>query len=159
MAAHRLVVEVLRGPIPDGMVVDHTCHVPGECPGGPLCPHRPCINPEHLEVVPPAMNTSIARAARLRPEQCKRGHVFSPENTYTDSRGSRHCRACAAERARTAHKKEPRPPRDRCKNGHELTPDNIVVSGQDNKQRRCLQCRRDRSARYEARKRTATRTT
>lgn len=155
MAAHRLIFEVLRGPIPTGMVIDHTCHIPGECRGGPLCPHRPCINPDHLEVVPPAVNTGIARAARRRPDQCKRGHAFTARNTYTDPTGRRHCRACAAERARNATKQSPKPPRERCRNGHELTPDNLVATAPESTQRHCLQCRRDRSARYEARKRGA----
>lgn len=33
-------------------------------------------------------------AARKNATHCKRGHEFTPENTYLDKRGSRVCRAC-----------------------------------------------------------------
>ena len=42
--AHRVVYELLRGPIPDGMVLDHLCRV------------TLCVNPDHLEPVPHAVN-------------------------------------------------------------------------------------------------------
>jgi len=49
---HRLVYELLRGPIPAGYTLDHLCRV------------RPCGNPAHLEVVSLADN--IRRGNRLR---------------------------------------------------------------------------------------------
>ena len=42
--AHRWAYEQLRGPIPDGMHIDHLCRV------------RHCVNPEHMEPVTPAEN-------------------------------------------------------------------------------------------------------
>lgn len=39
MRAHRYSYERHVGPIPGGMMIDHTCHV------------RNCVNPEHLRVV------------------------------------------------------------------------------------------------------------
>lgn len=104
--AHRLVHQVLVGPIPDRHVIDHTCHDPSVCPGGLLCPHRACVNPGHLAAVPSAVNTSVARSARRRPDACGRGHAFDEVNTYTDKRGSRHCRTCQRDRARATDQKE-----------------------------------------------------
>ncbi|WP_374196785.1 HNH endonuclease signature motif containing protein [Streptomyces sp. ISL-100] len=148
VTGHRLVYEVAHGPIPDGMVIDHICHHPETCEGGHLCPHRGCINPDHLAAVEPAVKTSTARAARRRPEFCKDGHKFTSENTYTDNRGSRHCRTCAAERARAKRPTPQKQVREVCRNGHPLTKDNIST-GPDGKGRRCLTCSRARSARYE----------
>ena len=37
--AHRWIYEQMRGPIPEGMHIDHLCRV------------RNCVNPDHLEVV------------------------------------------------------------------------------------------------------------
>ena len=38
-----------RGPVPDGLVLDHTCHpIDGSCSGGKSCLHRRCVRVEHL---------------------------------------------------------------------------------------------------------------
>lgn len=71
--AHEAAYEWTRGPIPDGLTIDH------------LCRNKPCINPEHLEVVTMRENglrgNSIC-ARHARQTHCKRGHEFTPENTY-----------------------------------------------------------------------------
>jgi hypothetical protein len=43
--AHRLIYELLVGPIPLGHILDH------------LCRNRNCVNPEHLEPVTHQVNT------------------------------------------------------------------------------------------------------
>lgn len=47
-AIHRAVYEAHRGPIPDGLELDH------------LCRNRACVNPDHLE--PVARQENIRRA-------------------------------------------------------------------------------------------------
>lgn len=49
--AHVVSYEQHVGPVPEGLILDHTCHDPDECVGGWSCLHRRCINPEHLEPV------------------------------------------------------------------------------------------------------------
>lgn len=59
---HRWAYETFCGPIPDGLDIDHTCHnADRSCPGGRSCPHRRCVNPDHLEIATRAEN--INRAA------------------------------------------------------------------------------------------------
>src|SRR6266436_4873849 len=43
-AAHKYMYEHKYGPVPDGLELDH------------LCRQRPCMNPDHLEAVTPAVN-------------------------------------------------------------------------------------------------------
>jgi hypothetical protein len=89
--AHRIVYLALVGGIPDGFQIDH------------LCSTRSCVNPSHLEPVTPRENTLRSRgvtSANARKAECVKGHPFDAANTYIDTRGSRQCRACGAERAR-----------------------------------------------------------
>lgn len=103
--AHRVVYELLVGPIPDGLQLDHLCHTHSDCKGGPTCRHRRCVNPIHLEVVTDAENRS--RGFQVRKTRCVNGHPYDEQNTYLrrDGDGRRYCRACnliakAAYRAR-----------------------------------------------------------
>jgi len=47
VGAHRVVWEFERGPIPAGMVPDHTCLV------------KSCVNPDHLVLVTHGKNTAL----------------------------------------------------------------------------------------------------
>lgn len=110
--AYRYVYEQLVGPIPVGMTLDHLCHSrDASCAGGDTCWHRRCVNPEHMQPVPLAVNIARGQAppsVNRRKVECKWGHEFTPENTYirTDGR-SRGCRACTrrAQREYRARKK------------------------------------------------------
>jgi len=97
ITAHRVVYEIYHGPIPAGAHIDHLCHNRSVCIGGPTCPHRRCVNPGHLGLTTPAVNSSRGAVARraARP-QCPRGH--DPAEFHT-RRGHRECRACTRERA------------------------------------------------------------
>lgn len=85
VAAHRLVLAYkISRPIPAGMLACHTCDTP--------C----CVNPDHLFVGSPRDNNADAmRKGRMgQPLKCRRGHLFTPENTYLRPTGKRLCKAC-----------------------------------------------------------------
>lgn len=86
---HREAWEVLRGPVPDGLVIDHLCRRPA------------CMNPAHMELVTRGENVmrGVGFAARNgRKTHCANGHEFTPENTEQkiDKKGrtSRACVVC-----------------------------------------------------------------
>lgn len=102
LVGHRAVYELLVGPIPMSLDLDHLCHDPQSCALGSECPHRRCVNPAHLEPVTPAAN--IARGGGLAPTNvtkthCPQGHEYTPENTRV-SRGRRQCVQCGRDRSR-----------------------------------------------------------
>lgn len=49
--AHKVAWELVNGEVPEGMVLDHTCHpIDGSCRGGEACEHRRCVEVSHLAV-------------------------------------------------------------------------------------------------------------
>lgn len=87
---HRALYELVIGPIPLGLDLDH------------LCRNRACCRPDHLE--PVTRRENLARGMglvgeQLRRDHCPRNHPYTPANTYMH-KGARVCRACKAERAR-----------------------------------------------------------
>jgi hypothetical protein len=92
--AHRYAYELDRGSIPEGLTIDHLCHTEAvvECRDGSSCPHRRCVRPDHLEPVP--LGDNIRRGGNATKTHCKRGHEFTPENTYVLKRGGRSCKTC-----------------------------------------------------------------
>jgi len=118
--AHRFAYELLVGPIPEGLALDHLCRV------------RRCVAPAHLEAVTQRENVrrgllfiprkgvrkDVRKGARRRPQaaatHCPLGHELTPENTYvgppTSDRpnGRRRCRTCknAGKRASRARARE-----------------------------------------------------
>lgn len=84
----RALYEILLGPIPEGLELDH------------LCRNRGCVSPWHVEPVTHTENVRRGAAAfALQTGRCARGHERSPENTYVrrDGRIS-HCLACRREK-------------------------------------------------------------
>lgn len=59
--AHRWMYERYIGPPPTD-TLDHTCHDPETCDGGPTCPHRHCVNPDHLS--PSTRGENARRSSR-----------------------------------------------------------------------------------------------
>lgn len=97
--AHRWAYKHFIGPIPEGLELDHVCHNPAHCAGGPTCPHRRCVNPLHLEVVTHRENTLRGNGVAgkyARATHCKNGHPWDEQNTYIRRSGARQCRACTA---------------------------------------------------------------
>jgi hypothetical protein len=61
--AHSAVYELLVGPIPVGLHIDHQCHNADPlCVGGWACLHRRCVNPAHLEPSTRSQNMQRANA-------------------------------------------------------------------------------------------------
>jgi hypothetical protein len=79
---HRYSYELVHGPIPDGLTIDHLCRV------------RHCVNPEHLEAVTHRENLRRSpvqvTTVNARKTRCIRGHRFSGR----DKRGYRVCHTC-----------------------------------------------------------------
>jgi len=89
LLAHRYAYMKLRGPIPDGLHLDHLCRV------------RLCVNPAHLEPVTNKENIHRGigfAAVNARKTHCKRGHSLSGDNVYIRNRKAmweeRSCLAC-----------------------------------------------------------------
>ena len=90
--AHRVAYEMLVGPIPDGLTLDHECR------------NHPCVRPDHLEPVTQAVN--VFRGVGFAPRNagklfCDSGHALSGDNLYR-WRNRRFCRACRQRNQRRA---------------------------------------------------------
>ncbi len=101
--AHRAAYELFIGPIPDGMTLDHECHNRSGCTiTDRTCPHRRCVNPEHLAPKPSGDNTlsspNTIASINAAKTHCPQGHPYDEENTYVGPKyGDRQCRICRAD--------------------------------------------------------------
>jgi hypothetical protein len=89
LQAHRVAYELLVGPIPEGLVIDHLCRNPS------------CVNPAHMEPVTNADNT-----IRGMGSTCKRGHPLDGWARAGRGRaGKRYCKRCKAAANRRARER------------------------------------------------------
>lgn len=73
--AHRVLYEQRFGRIPANVVLDHRCHTEDRsCLGGRDCPHRLCVNPEHLEPVTQLENVHRARGTKISDAEIRTVH-------------------------------------------------------------------------------------
>ncbi len=94
LRVHRVLYEIMVGPVPEGMELDH------------LCRNRACVRPGHLEPVTTRENALRGEGAagrNARKTHCSQGHPYDEANTRLTN-GHRVCRAChrASERERKA---------------------------------------------------------
>lgn len=96
--AYRIAYQLVVGPIPDGLQLDHLCRV------------RMCVNPAHLEAVTQRENIMRGEGISVRlmrgemvgnraKTHCPKGHPYDEENTGRDKKG-RYCKECGRRSAR-----------------------------------------------------------
>lgn len=141
---HQIMWEMLEGPVPGGMELDHV-RKRG-------CANRHCASIAHLEPVTHAENMHRAGGVKTH---CRNKHALTPDNIYISPKGRRSCRICRAESTIRSRANKPKVPvvvvpRTHCDKGHELTAENTYV--QPDGRRRCKSCRLAAKRRYRARR-------
>ena len=171
--AHRISWWIHRGPIPDGLTIDHLCHnADPTCVDNASCRHRSCVNPDHLEPVTDLENFRRAMAdgrylgkrrelVQARPT-CPQGHPWSAETVIIRKSGPDAgqwiCKQCAAERKAAPRKGTQTPRRTRreitqskptCPQGHPWSVETVLIrkSGPDTGQWICRECVAERNRR------------
>lgn len=89
--AHRVAYELIVGPIPEGLDLDHTCG------------NKSCVNPDHLDPVTRAEHMRRELARRGRIVACKYGHELNALTTRFIKHGDhmeRICSQCSINRKR-----------------------------------------------------------
>lgn len=91
---HRAVYELLVGPIPADLELDHLCRV------------RSCCNPDHLEPVSHKENVHRGTAGRFfRAGTCSKGHSLKDAYSFPSNADRLICRTCTNIRNAAREKK------------------------------------------------------
>lgn len=90
-SSHRVMYQLVKGPIPEGLELDH------------LCSNKPCINPDHLEPVTHSVN--LQRYYATKPNYCPHGHEYTEKNRLIDRNGVKRCRECVRANTRVQNAK------------------------------------------------------
>jgi hypothetical protein len=86
--AHRIAFELVNGPLEPGLF---TCH---------HCDNPPCCRPDHLfkgtalDNIRDCIAKGRFRGGGGAKTHCKRGHEYTPENSYVNKKGCKNCRTC-----------------------------------------------------------------
>ncbi len=82
--AHRWSYTYAKGPIPNGLQLDHLCRV------------RNCVNPDHLEPVTAKENSMRGDTGKNNADKthCPHGHLYSGDNLYIRPDKARACNIC-----------------------------------------------------------------
>lgn len=101
--AHLISYILTKGPIPNGMLIDH------------LCKNKSCVNPDHLEAVTSRENslraTNTIASINASKTHCPVGHPLDGDNLIISKNGhngARRCKTCKNEKERARQKLKPR---------------------------------------------------
>lgn len=84
--------------------LDHLCHDPETCAGGPSCPHRACVNPAHLKEVTQRDNV-VRGSGPSAVNALKEKSISGSDLDYVDPRGWRGSKADRNAAAKRYHEK------------------------------------------------------
>lgn len=97
--AHRVAYELIKGKIPENLVINH------------LCRNRKCCNPDHLEVITQKLNIQKGKTGyhdnhlNKFKTHCPQGHEYNKENTYAYN-GNRVCKICTQIRSHQQYQRK-----------------------------------------------------